>query len=66
MSGFFSILMIVAMMATLGVVIVGVISMARGGTFNQRNANKLMRLRIVLQATALVLFAVAMLFARGS
>ncbi len=66
MSGFFAILMIVAMMATLGVVIVGVISMARGGTFNQRNANKLMRLRIALQATALVFFVVAMLFGQGS
>ena len=66
MSGFFTILMIVAMMATLGVVIVGVISMPRGGTFNQRNANKLMRLRIALQATALVFFVVAMLFVRGS
>ena len=62
MSGFFTILMIVAMMATLGVVIVGVISMARGGTFNQRNANKLMRLRIALQATALVFFIVVLLF----
>ena len=62
MSGFFTILMIVAMMATLGVVIVGVISMARGGTFNQRNANKLMRLRVALQATALVFFIVVLLF----
>ena len=62
MSGFFTILMIVAMMATLGVVIVGVISMARGGTFNRRNANKLMRLRVALQATALLFFVVAMLF----
>jgi hypothetical protein len=64
MSGFFTILMIVAMMATLGVVIVGVISIARVGTFNQRNANKLMRLRVALQATTLLFFVVAMLFVR--
>ena len=62
MPGFFTILMIVAMVATLGVVIVGVVSMARGGAFNRRNANKLMRLRVVLQATALLFVVVAMLF----
>ena len=64
MSGFFTILMIVAMLATLGVVVGGVISMARGGAFNRRNANRLMRLRVVLQATALLFFVVAMLFVR--
>ena len=64
MSGFFTILMIVAMLATLGVVVVGVISMARGGAFNRRNSNRLMRLRVVLQATALLFFVVAMLFVR--
>lgn len=62
MSGVFTILMIVAMMATLGVVIIGVISMARGGTFNRRNANRLMRLRVALQAIALLLFVAAVLF----
>ena len=65
MSGFFTILMIVAMLATLGVVVVGVISMARGGAFNRRNSNRLMRLRVVLQATALLFFVVAMLFVRN-
>ena len=64
MSGLFTILMIVAMLATLGVVVGGVISMARGGAFNRRNANRLMRLRVVLQATALLFFVVAMLFVR--
>ena len=65
MSGFFTILMIVAMVATLGVVIAGVISMARGGAFNRRNANKLMRLRVALQATALLFFVIAVLFVGG-
>ena len=35
--------------------------MARGGEFNRRNSNKLMRWRIVLQSIALVLFAILML-----
>ncbi len=65
MSGFFTILVIIAMIATLAVVVVGVISMARGGAFNKRNANKLMRLRIVLQATALLCFVIAVLFIGG-
>ncbi len=62
MSGFFTILVIIAMVATLAVVIVGVVSMARGGAFNKRNANKLMRLRVILQAAALLCFVIAMLF----
>ena len=65
MSGFFTILVIIAMVATLAVVIVGVVSMARGGAFNKRNANKLMRLRVILQATALLCFVIAMLFLGG-
>ena len=57
--------MIVAMVATLAVVIVGVVSMARGGAFNKRNANRLMRLRLILQAAALACFVLAVLFVGG-
>ena len=57
--------MIVAMVATLAVVIVGVVSMARGGAFNKRNANRLMRLRVILQAAALACFVLAVLFLGG-
>jgi hypothetical protein len=48
------------MLATVGVLFVGLFSMARGGDFNQRNSNKLMRWRIVCQAVALALFALLM------
>ena len=65
MSGFFTILMIVAIVATLAVVIVGVVAMARGGAFNWRNANRLMRLRVILQASALLCFVLVMLFFGG-
>ena len=61
MSGLFVIFIVIAMAATLGVLIVGVIGMASGGTFNQRYANKLMRARVLLQALAVALFAILLL-----
>lgn len=57
--------MIVAMLLTLGVVAVGVVSMAKGGAFNERWGNKLMRARILLQLIALVFFALAMFSLKG-
>ena len=49
------------MVATLGVLIVGIVGMAQGGDFNRRNANKLMRARVVLQGVAILIFAILML-----
>ena len=58
-------LMGLAMFATLAVVVVGIISFAVNGRFYRRHANHMMRLRVVLQAVALVIFALLMaLFAR--
>jgi Hypoxia induced protein conserved region len=56
MSNFLFVLLLLAMFATLGVLFFGLISMARGGEFNKRNANKLMRLRVLMQFVAVVLF----------
>ncbi|NKB58219.1 MAG: twin transmembrane helix small protein [Alphaproteobacteria bacterium] len=61
MSGFFVVFVVIAMVATLGVLIVGVLGMATGGEFNRRYANKLMRARVLLQALALLLFAILIL-----
>lgn len=61
MSVFVVILFALALVATLGVLFFGLFSMARGGSFNDRNSNKLMRARIVCQAVALALFALLML-----
>ena len=61
MSDIFFTLTIVAMLITLAVLASGLFSMARGGEFNKRNANKIMRLRIPAQAVALAMFAAAML-----
>ncbi len=61
MSGLFVVFIVIAMIATLGILITGVISMARGGDFNRKNANKLMRARVALQAVAVGLFAIILL-----
>lgn len=55
------VLLAVAMGGVLLVLLVGVGAMARGGDFNRRNANKLMRWRVVLQLVAVVLFLLLVL-----
>lgn len=52
----------IAMAAVLIVLLVGVFAMFKGGEFNRKYANKLMRLRVLLQAVALLLFAIFMMF----
>lgn len=61
MSGFFFIAMIVAMLATLAILIVGMVAMTRGGAFNEKYGNKLMRARVFMQGIALACFALAVL-----
>jgi hypothetical protein len=58
-------LLLVFMLATLGVLVTGVVSMMRGGEFNKRYANKLMRARVVCQFLALLFFALFILSTRG-
>ncbi|SME91524.1 Hypoxia induced protein conserved region [Tistlia consotensis] len=57
------VLVAIAMLVTLGILFTGLFSMARGGEFNRKYGNKLMRARVIAQAVALVLFAIAMLTA---
>jgi uncharacterized BrkB/YihY/UPF0761 family membrane protein len=61
MSGVLFTLMIIAMIAVVVVLFFGLFSMARGGAFNQRNANKLMRWRVALQGVAILLFVLFMM-----
>jgi hypothetical protein len=49
------ILLLAAMLATLGVLAVGVVGFLRGGAFNERYGNKLMRARVGLQFLAVIL-----------
>lgn len=59
MNTFFNIALAVCMLAVLGVLIVGVVSMIKGGAFNEKYGNKLMQARVMLQGLALVMFALA-------
>ena len=61
MSNPFPVLLIVALLAVVGVLFLGLFSMARGGEFNRKHGNRLMRWRVVMQGAALVLLALAML-----
>ena len=45
----------IALAATLGVLILGVVAMLRSGEFNAKYGNKLMRARVTLQAVAVLL-----------
>ena len=57
-------LVIGAVAATAVVLVVGILAMLRGGRFNARNSNRLMRARIAAQFAAVVLIALAFLFGR--
>ncbi|MFA5592277.1 MAG: twin transmembrane helix small protein [Micavibrio sp.] len=63
MSGFFFTLMIIAMLATLAILCTGILSMMKGGEFNRKYGNKLMRARVFMQGIALACFALAILSA---
>jgi hypothetical protein len=58
MEHFLPVLIVVAMLATLGVLGLGLLSMARGDS--ARRSNKLMQSRVLLQGIALLLFLVFM------
>ena len=51
-----AVLVIVSMLITLGILLFGVITMVRGGDFNRRNSNRLMRARVIMQGVTIFLF----------
>ena len=57
------ILLMLSMMAVLGVLLWGILTMARGGEYNAKWSNKIMRYRVLLQGIALVIFIVVLLMA---
>ena len=57
------ILLAIAMLAVVAVLFWGLFSMARGGEYNQRWSNLIMRWRVALQAFALLVFVLIMLAA---
>ncbi|MCF8495055.1 MAG: twin transmembrane helix small protein [Alphaproteobacteria bacterium] len=50
-----------ALLAVAGVLVLGILSMARGGEFNKKYGNRLMQARVILQGLVLALLAVAYL-----
>ncbi|MDY0873526.1 twin transmembrane helix small protein [Dongia rigui] len=65
MPNIFLILLVIFLVLTLGTLLVGVFAMGRGGDFNKRNSNKLMRLRVVFQIGAVASFVLYMLTRNG-
>ena len=58
MEGVLVALIVAALIATLGVLAAGLVSMFRGGDFNRRYGNHLMRARIGTQAATVALILV--------
>ena len=61
MSGLLIVFLILTMLATLGALFFGIFVMAKGGEFNLKHGNKVMRVRVLLQGAALLIFAIIML-----
>ncbi len=60
------ILVVIALAGTLAVLFVGVAAMVRGGGFNRQWGNKLMRLRVAMQALALALLFLLFMLGPGA
>lgn len=63
-SGFF-ILLAIAMLAVLASLALGLVAMVKGGEFNAKYGNRMMRLRVGFQGLALLLFVIGMMVGRG-
>jgi hypothetical protein len=60
----------IILFAALGIVALilfwGIVTMARGGEYNVKNSNRIMRYRIIFQAAALVVILVLMWWRQGT
>lgn len=65
MSKIFIALTLIAMLAVLVSLVLGVFVMAKGGEASRKYSNKLMQLRVTLQGIALLCFALALLSSAG-
>jgi hypothetical protein len=62
---FLKIMIGVALLATLLILLTGVIAMSRGGEFNRKYGNYLMRFRVVAQFSAIILIVLFAILAGG-
>ncbi len=58
------IIVAIATLTVLGILLVGIGGFAKGGDFNRKHANRIMRYRIAAQAVAVVLILVFVYFRR--
>ncbi|MEI8295024.1 MAG: twin transmembrane helix small protein [Alphaproteobacteria bacterium] len=58
-------LLIIALLSVVAALAFGVFALFKGGDFNRRYGNKAMRWRIILQAVALLIFTLALMFSRA-
>lgn len=65
MHTFFTIVLIMAMAATVGALLWGLIAMARGGEFNAKWSNKMMQYRVLFQAIAIAVFALLLALSKS-
>lgn len=65
MNTLFTVMLILAMAATVGALAWGLFAMARGGEFNAQWSNKMMRYRVLFQAIAIAVFALLLSLTRG-
>ena len=63
--GTMQIILVLFMLATLVIVVIGVIAMAVNGKLNKNHSNKLMRLRVLFQAIAILVFVIMIWLARN-
>lgn len=52
------VLLLIAMIAVVGVLVFGLVAMAKGGEFNEKYGNRMMRWRVALQAFAVALIVI--------
>ncbi|MEH6629935.1 MAG: twin transmembrane helix small protein [Halopseudomonas aestusnigri] len=65
MDSFLNILIVLSLATVLIILFTGLITMARGGDYNLKNANRFMRYRVIAQGVALIIFMVAF-WAKGA
>lgn len=58
-------LVVIALIGTVAALLAGVVAMARGGDFNRKWGNALMRARVAMQALAVGLMLVLYLLYKG-
>lgn len=59
------IIMAISMLVVVGILLVGIGGFAKGGEFNRKHANKIMRYRIIAQFVAVLLILLFVWIARG-